>query len=284
MPPSNLEKVLRDNIATLREVALNNMHSTLTTGMISVNKLTSLRLYCGIDGDILSDILAHGHHLETLHLYCYVRNENAATLSSAFRSQLTQGPGALRMLQDFGFSTVVTRNYYDPDLFPAVIAFVREHPWLRALALSNLHNSSRQVGYDAAVWGVLPTLRDLRALYIEFPSGLSPELSTRLIPRSVTALRLQLPYGRDSLRLWTVSSLRFVHGPILCLFWTSSMTHTLFLGSVVWNASWAHTPWIPTHTIIIYGDTGGHWHDLSQAPHRGIIISVLYCPAYRGRD
>jgi len=46
------------------------------------------------------------------------------------------------------------------------------------------------LGFDASVWGVLPSLTNLKGLALTFPVDLSPGLASWLIPRGVLTLTL----------------------------------------------------------------------------------------------
>jgi hypothetical protein len=76
----------------------------------------------------------------------------------------------------------------DPDLFPAVAEIVRGHPMLEALII--LVDTSGNFGYDAAIWGVIPSLIRLRVLSMAVPANLPSRLCGWLIPRTVVALQL----------------------------------------------------------------------------------------------
>ncbi|KAF8623132.1 hypothetical protein AX15_006486 [Amanita polypyramis BW_CC] len=110
-------------------------------------------------------------------------------------------PKALPFLRHFSFMVhAVSRRIRDPDLFPAISEFLRGRQQLRALSLV-VHDRDVQavVGFDAAVWGVLPSLLNLKALKISYPADLPPGLAGWLIPRSVRALGLTLEYSSASL-------------------------------------------------------------------------------------
>jgi len=78
-------------------------------------------------------------------------------------------------------------------LFPALAEFLRGRQQLKTLHLSACDESvQRAVGFDASVWGVLPSLVNLKGLTITYPSDLTPGLASWLIPRSVHALALEM--------------------------------------------------------------------------------------------
>ena len=138
--------------------------------------------------DFLSQILAHGRQLETLRLD--VDLEYGCVLSTVFRAYAA--PNSFLTLRKLSFVlTGAAHNFSDPDLFPAVAEFVRGYRMLDGLCISNTYNLAG-FGYDAAVWGVLPSLVNLRTLLLDVPKDLPPALSAWLIPRGVTVLDLQV--------------------------------------------------------------------------------------------
>jgi hypothetical protein len=83
----------------------------------------------------------------------------------------------------------------DRDLFPAIAEFLRGRKQLRTLELTAFdEHIQRAVGFDASVWGVLPSLVNLKGLTMTYPTDLSPGLAAWLIPRSVLALALTLDH------------------------------------------------------------------------------------------
>ncbi|KAL9710484.1 hypothetical protein Ac2012v2_006018 [Leucoagaricus gongylophorus] len=96
------------------------------------------------------------------------------------------------------------RRAVDKGLFPSITSFLRGRHQLQTLQLvvyttptpssagsvggvvsaSNLE----AVGYDASIWGLLPSLGGLKAVRMTYPRDLAPGLAGWLIPRSVTAL------------------------------------------------------------------------------------------------
>ncbi|KAG6826357.1 hypothetical protein H0H93_016589, partial [Arthromyces matolae] len=146
------------------------------------------------------DIIANGRQMESLSLCCSL---DGAT-SHQFRATTTHhayGP-VLPFLRDFSFTiTAVHRRVLDRDLFPAIADLLRGRTQLRSLCLTVLDETVQNaVGFDAAVWGVLPSLVNLRSLKMAYPADLSPGLASWLIPRGVLALSLAMdrtpsPYG-----------------------------------------------------------------------------------------
>lgn len=177
-------------IVTLRTLALDVSNAVIPSGLINTNNLTSVELYGRFaDSQPFLDLLQHGHHLEILRIKCGFTQ--TCTPSSAFRARKTP-MAALREFSLIVFSAV--REFNDPDLFPSVVEFVRKHPGLKVLKLWK-HPEVLRVGYDAAVWGVLPALVNVQMLSLEAPKDLSPSLLTWLIPRTVIALELWLASG-----------------------------------------------------------------------------------------
>lgn len=54
------------------------------------------------------------------------------------------------------------------------------------------------VGFDASIWGLLPSLGGLKAVKMTYPTDLAPGLAGWLIPRSVTAMGMELGAQRLS--------------------------------------------------------------------------------------
>jgi hypothetical protein len=138
--------------------------------------------------EFLSQLLVHGQELECLRLE--VNLEHGCLLSTVFRAHAKSNTfPALRKLS-FVLNTAAN-SFSDRDLFPAVAEFVRAHPMLDALCMSNVLRLSG-FGFDAAIWGMLPSLSNLRTLSIDVPKDLHFALSAWLIPRGVTALELRV--------------------------------------------------------------------------------------------
>ncbi|KAI9431172.1 hypothetical protein H4582DRAFT_2010040 [Lactarius indigo] len=138
--------------------------------------------------EFLSQLFAQGQELECLRLE--VNLEQGCMLSTVFRANAKSNSfPALRKLS-FVLNTAAS-GFSDWDLFPAVAEFVRAHPMLDALCMSNTLRLPG-FGYDAAIWGMLPSLSNLRTLSIDVPKDLHFALSAWLIPRGVTALELRV--------------------------------------------------------------------------------------------
>ena len=140
------------------------------------------------NSEFLTQLFAHGQELESLRLEVHL--EFGCVLSTVFREHAKSNSfPALRKLS-FVLNSA-TGGFSDRDLFPAVAEFVREHPMLHALCMSNMLRLPG-FGFDAAIWGMLPSLSNLRKLSIDVPKDLHFALSAWLIPRGVTALELRV--------------------------------------------------------------------------------------------
>lgn len=183
--PQGFITSLPDLFITLRSLNLEIQDGVIPAGIIAASNLTTLDLAGSFeDTAVFSEILMHGNRLEVLRLRGKLGR--TCTPSIAFRGRTAPLP----CLREFVFSlTSVSRDFEDSDLFGAITDFVRKHPALKALKLL-IYPDVHHVGYDASVWGVLPTLTELRLLHIVIPQDLSPALSTWLIPRTVKYLSL----------------------------------------------------------------------------------------------
>ncbi|KAI0290275.1 hypothetical protein B0F90DRAFT_1825236 [Multifurca ochricompacta] len=140
------------------------------------------------NADFLSQLLANGHQLESLRLEIDLGHD--CVLSTVFRAHAK--PNSFPAMRKLAFVlTSAAHDLVDPDLFPAVSEFVRGYHMLDALCISNTYGLTG-FGYDAAIWGVLPSLVNLRTLLIDVPKDMPSALSAWLIPRSVTVLDLQV--------------------------------------------------------------------------------------------
>ncbi|KAH6912250.1 hypothetical protein BKA70DRAFT_829633 [Coprinopsis sp. MPI-PUGE-AT-0042] len=130
--------------------------------------------------------------------------------SSLSLSMNTNGtPVALPFLRNFAFTVAsLGRRTADRDLFPSIAEFLRGRRRLRSLRLiascdehsNDVQSMQSAVGFEAAVWGVLPSLEGLKALGITYPADLSAGLACWLIPRTVKALTLSVDYGSPFMR------------------------------------------------------------------------------------
>lgn len=80
----------------------------------------------------------------------------------------------------------------DHDFFPALSDFLRNRTQLRTLQLivPSADYAHRRLGYDANVWGVLPSLTNLQSLAATLPKDVAAAVAMWLVPRSVQSLSL----------------------------------------------------------------------------------------------
>lgn len=209
---------LAQNRTSLRTVSIENPTWTFPSECLSTRNLTHIHFLgqLSINSQTVADILTAGRQLESLSLSCLLD----CSPSPQFRS-LTN---SLPFLRHFAFTVLgISRRMSgsgDKDLFPALSNFLRDRRELRSLQLTvpEAHIQT-QVGFDASVWGVLPSLINLNWLKITYPKDLAPGLASWLIPRNTNSLSLELDgisLGRDTtsflsqLRLGIPPSLRFI--------------------------------------------------------------------------
>ncbi|KAJ7579284.1 hypothetical protein C8J56DRAFT_341215 [Mycena floridula] len=209
----NASTFISQNRSTLRTICLENPVWSFPADILSIRNLTHIHFlgHFPTNNQAIADILTNGRQLESLSLSCFLD----CLPSSQFRS-LAQ---SLPFLRHFSFSVYgMNRRLNDHDLFPAICDFLRNRSQLKTLSLTVPDNHIQEaVGFDAAVWGVLPSLANLKGLTMTYPKDLAPGLATWLIPRSVLSLSLDsLNVGRDpasflnQLRLGVPQNLRFV--------------------------------------------------------------------------
>ncbi|KAG5641529.1 hypothetical protein DXG03_004820 [Asterophora parasitica] len=191
---NQVQSFLAQNRDFLRTVYIDNPHWVFPTNSVSIRNITHFHFtgHVPLNNQLFADILANGRQLESLTLCCSLDGDT----SQQFRAlhSYSHGHTVLPFLQHFAFSAQsVHRRVSDRDLFPAIAEFLRGRQHLHSLVLT-AHDESvqRAVGFDAAVWGVLPSLVNLRKLKITYPPDLAPGLASWLIPRSVRALALTL--------------------------------------------------------------------------------------------
>lgn len=185
--PAQVHNFIAQNRSSLRSVHLDNQFWSFPADAVSIRNLTHIDFFGHFpaDSQAFADILANGHQLESLSLNCLLD----CTPSSQFREHQSSLP----FLRHFAFTVFgVHRRVDDRDLFPAIAEFLRDRTQLRTLHLTvpDSDTVQRAVGFDASVWGVLPSLMNLRGLAITYPRDLAPGLASWLIPRSVRALNL----------------------------------------------------------------------------------------------
>lgn len=201
--PSSIHNVLGQNKTTLRTVALENPHPsphwTFPASALSIRNLTTI-IFTGhfpAASHAFAEILGNGRQLETFDVSCCALE--CSTASNQFRGVQ---PNSLPFLRHFSFSVhSIGRRTVDRDLFPAIAEFLRGRRNLRSLQLVAYDEAVQHaVGFDAAIWGVLPSLEGLKGLKITYPPDLAPGLASWLIPRTVLALRLTIDYNTQSAR------------------------------------------------------------------------------------
>ncbi|KAJ7152259.1 hypothetical protein C8R43DRAFT_479950 [Mycena crocata] len=203
---------------SLRTVSLHNMSWVFPSDALSLRNLTSIAFsgHFPANSTGIADILAHGRQLDSLSLTC--------TLECLPAAQFYASTDSLPFLRRFDLTVCgATRRPGSADLFRAVTDFLRGRTELHTLTLAVREEADqRTVGFDAAVWGVLPSLTGLRSLTISYPRDLAPGLAAWLIPRGVRALTLDYSAApRDpmpllnQLRPGIPSTLRYVGLPDL---------------------------------------------------------------------
>lgn len=194
-PPDSF---LTQNRDTVRSVSLSGEAWLFSLRAVPIRHLAHL----SFDGTfehahVLAELLRAGHQLESLRLTVTLRTP----LASAFRAAAADGSELLPLLRYFAFG-VRAGSATDAALFPAVADFLRGRARLRTLHLAppaGADTAQRALGYDAAVWGVLPSLSGLRGLQIVLPADVAPSLASWLLPRGLLALSMSgsiCPYQR----------------------------------------------------------------------------------------
>jgi hypothetical protein len=186
----SLTTFLSQNRTTLRTLSFENAVSTFpSSSSISIRNLTHIGFMGQIpisSSQLVPELLIHGHQLECLNLKVLLDCE----LSPYFRSLSKSLP----FLRHFSFSIIsnVSQHLNDRDLLPSIADFLRDRRELKTLnlAVGGGEPALRATGFDASVWGVLPSLTSLRGLTITYPKDLAPGLGAWLIPRTVVSLTL----------------------------------------------------------------------------------------------
>lgn len=203
-PPPNLDHVFSGRSVALRKLVIQNSRF-MVDGRVPFGSLTSLDLRCSIrDGEMLSMIFLEGRHMQRLSLTCTVSRNDSPTLTQAFRSHAS----ALPSLRAFSFQIDGSpHSIEDPVLVPSITEFIRAHPYLESLRITNA--LAGQIS-GSIIWSVLPMLQKLSVLAMELPKD--PALAIWLIPKSVIALHLSFPHAHMddatlvSVCLWLSSS------------------------------------------------------------------------------
>jgi len=182
-----------DSFLSAQSVALHTLvirHSQrYPASFLPTTNLCNLYLTLGIsNADFLSQLLAQGRQLENLRLE--VNLEHGCMLSTVFHAYAM--PNSFPTLRKLSFVLMgAATNMTDPDLFPSIAQFVRGYGTLDALCISNIYDLAG-FGYDAGIWGVLPSFLNLRTLLIDVTPDMPPALAAWLIPRSVTVLEFKV--------------------------------------------------------------------------------------------
>ncbi|KAI0683290.1 hypothetical protein BC835DRAFT_1395904 [Cytidiella melzeri] len=183
--PDRVYALLHQNKASLRSIHLHNQTWSYPSEHIAVRNLTHLDFFgaFGQESQGISEILRSGIQLESLRLWCSLECQ----ASTQFRENLK----GLPFLRHFAF-ILHNQCTNDPDLFPAISEFLRDRTHLHCLQLTvpSAEWAQRRLGYDATVWGVLPSLSGLKSLHATLPKDVAAAVATWLIPRSVKTLSL----------------------------------------------------------------------------------------------
>ncbi|KAJ8469910.1 hypothetical protein ONZ51_g8677 [Trametes cubensis] len=177
---------LVQNKTSIRHLSLHNPNWSFPTEAVSIRHLTTLDFQGTFPADsrAFAEILANGHQLESLRLECI--------LECSASKQFREFADALPFLHHFAFSLMGYR-VNDHDLFPAIAEFLKGRTSLRSLQLTvpSADWALKRLGYDATVWGVLPSLTSLRSLTATLPKDVAAAVAMWLVPRGVHALSLQ---------------------------------------------------------------------------------------------
>ncbi|KAI0325274.1 hypothetical protein GY45DRAFT_259934 [Cubamyces sp. BRFM 1775] len=177
---------LVQNKTSIRHLSLHNPNWSFPTEAVSIRHLTTLDFQGTFPADsrAFAEILANGHQLESLRLECI--------LECSASKQFREFADALPFLHHFAFSLMGYR-VNDHDLFPAIAEFLKGRTSLRTLQLTvpSADWALKRLGYDATVWGVLPSLTSLRSLTATLPKDVAAAVAMWLVPRGVHALSLQ---------------------------------------------------------------------------------------------
>jgi len=183
--PDEVKEFLARNQGSIRTIHIQNLNWTFPSDVISIRNLTHLDFYGTFHSGscALTDILNDGHQLESLRLKCVLD----CTASVAFRDNLNSLP----FLKHFSLA-LVGYHVNDADLFPAISEFLRGRVDLHMLQLTvpSAEYAHKRLGYDANVWGVLPSLVNLRSLSATLPKDVAAAVAMWLVPRSVQSMTL----------------------------------------------------------------------------------------------
>ena len=198
--PAQVYEFLSQNRGSLRNVHLHNLNWTFPAEFLSIRNLTSLDFLGTFAADSLgiAEILSNGIQLESLRLQCVLECNASA--------QFRQYSDSLPFLRHFAFSLLGYR-VNDYDLFPSISEFLRDRTQLHTLHLTvpSADWAQRRLGYDATVWGVLPSLTGLRSLHATLPKDVAAAVAMWLVPRGVQALSLYSLSAGDPVNFVSVS-------------------------------------------------------------------------------
>jgi hypothetical protein len=188
--PAFIRELLDQNQASLQRICIDNKMWSFNTEL-ALRHLTHLDIHAQVpaDSQVFALVLQNGRQLEYLRMRCVLK----CYASPQFKENLT----ALPFLKHFSFAVLsIHRNVTDPDLFPVICDFLRGRE-LRTLRLTVCDSETVQkaVGFDEAVWGLLPHIKGLKNLCITYPKSLKANLASWLLPRSLRSLSL------DSMRI-----------------------------------------------------------------------------------
>ncbi|TFL06944.1 hypothetical protein BDV98DRAFT_538246 [Pterulicium gracile] len=199
--PEQIVNFLHQQRSTLRTIHIDNPSWLFPFEALSIRNLTRIEFngYFPVDSQTVADILSQGRQLDTLSLGGVLK----CSPSAQFRGM--KGKNPLPFLRHFSFNVHPGSTCVDKDLFPAIADFLRDRKLLTLhLVLPDNVVVQRNIGFDASLWGVLPTLSSLRSLLITYPRDLATSLAMWLVPRTVTALTLKGAHavvGRDATSL-----------------------------------------------------------------------------------
>lgn len=193
---------LAQNKTFLRTVHIHNQTWSFPAAeTLAVRNLTHLDFFGTFPADSLgiAEILRHGIQIESLRLSCSLE----CHASAQFRDNLD----GLPFLRHFAF-TLHGQCVNDYDLFPAISEFLRDRDHLHCLQLivPNADWAQRRLGYDATVWGVLPSLTGLKSLHATLPKDVAAAVAMWLVPRGVTTLSLHSLNAGDPVSFVSVSA------------------------------------------------------------------------------
>ena len=183
--PTEVYEFLARNKGSIRSIHLQNLNWSFPSDVISIRNLTHLDFLGTFQADsrALAEVLHNGHQLESLRLQCMLE----CSASVQFRDFASSLP----FLRHFSL-TILGYRVNDHDFFPALSDFLRGRTQLRTLQLivPSADYAHRRLGYDANVWGVLPSLMHLQSLSATLPKDVAAAVAMWLVPRSVQCLSL----------------------------------------------------------------------------------------------